>query len=499
MDGAQRHVDDELLWRKDGSSFHAEYVSTPIIRDGMQVGAVVNFSDISDRIRAEELIQRQAKHDFLTELPNRRLLLERSDQVLAGCRRHGHHGALLFIDLDHFKTINDSLGHPVGDLLLKQVARRLDSAVRGEDLVARLGGDEFVVLLPEISDDAEVSARGAWKMADKLRQALAKPYSIQDNELHVTPSIGIALFPDEQQTADDVLKNADIAMYQAKDDGRNLIRFFLPSMQRAAEQRLQLQTELRNCLQGDELLIYLQPQLDEKLQLLGAEVLLRWEHPVRGLILPGEFIEAAEDSGQVLAIGEWVLRSACELIARWSKNPNLCQQLRLAVNVSPVQFRQADFALKLEEILRISDANPALITLELTEGQLMNNLGDTVEKMEYLKALGVRFSIDDFGTGYSSLAYLKRLPVDEVKIDRSFVHDVTSDQGDAGLVETIITMAGNLKLGVVAEGVETRDELEFLQSHGCNSYQGYYFQKPCTVDEFEQYMCETRRQAAGSA
>lgn len=432
----------------------------------------------------EEAIEHRAGHDSLTELPNRHLLLTHLERALARARRHHHYGGVLFIDLDHFKTINDSLGHPVGDALLQEVAKRLKKTLRQEDTVARLGGDEFIILFTEVSDDKESSTGQVQAMAEKISDALSLPYKIQGHDLQITLSIGITMFPIEQESPNDILKNADTAMYRAKESGRNSMRFFLPSMQLAVEERLQMQNDLHNALVRDELLLRFQPQVDISGRLIGAEALVCWQHPVSGMISPDNFIPLAEETGQILAIGEQVMRTACEQLKAWS-DQSLASSLRyLAVNVSSVQFRQADFALWVERILAETGADPSHLTLELTEGVLLENLEDTTRKMESLKRLGIRFSLDDFGTGYSSLAYLKRLPLDEIKIDHSFVRDITTDPNDANLVETIITMAANLDLEVVAEGVETTEQLHFLQQKGCCCFQGYLFSRPLPADEF---------------
>lgn len=446
--------------------------------------------DITERRKAAELIEHQATFDTLTDLPNRRLLLDRLMQALARCRRHGHQGALLFLDLDQFKHINDSLGHPVGDALLQEVSRRLKKSLREEDTSARLGGDEFVVLFSELNDNPKQAAQQAQAGAEKIQSRLAAPYTIHNHELHITASIGIAMFPMKDEDADDIVKYADTAMYRAKEAGRNTIRFFLPSMQLAAQERLRLQNDLRQALLRNELQLHFQPQVDTYGNIIGAEALLRWQHPERGNIAPICFIPMAEETGQILTLGEWVLESALYRLKAWTDNIAESSLRNLAINVSPRQFRQEDFALQVKRILDLTGADPHRLTLELTEGILLENLEDTTHKMRTLKRLGIRFSIDDFGTGYSSLAYLKRLPLDEIKIDRSFVCDITTDPSDANLVETIITMAEHLGLEVVAEGVETEEQLEFLRGKGCRIFQGYYFSKPRSVEDFAKLLSE---------
>jgi len=481
---------------KDGTTYWAEvhlqnstYAGQPVLS--------ATILDITQRKQAAELIEHQATFDALTDLPNRRLLRDRMVQALARCRRHGHMGAVLYIDLDNFKHINDSLGHPVGDELLQEVARRLKECMREEDTPARLGGDEFVVLFSELTDKPEEAAQLAQLGAEKIQKVLSMPFLVQGHELHVTPSIGIAMFPTEDENADDILKYADTAMYRAKEAGRNAIRFFLPSMQFAAEERLKLQNDLREALKREEFHLDYQPQVDDAGHILGAEALLRWRHPVRGLVAPDDFIQVAEETGQILAIGEWVLENALTQLKAWTDEISTASFKRLAINVSPRQFHEANFATRVERILAETGANPEHLTLEITEGILVQNLEETIQKIETLKKLGIRFSVDDFGTGYSSLAYLKRLPLDEIKIDRSFVRDITIDPSDANLVETIITMAQHLGLEVIAEGVETEEQLHFLLERGCRYFQGYYFSRPQTVDDFTKHLLRPEKYTKG--
>ena len=448
------------------------------------------FRDISERKQAEAKIEHQAYHDGLTNLPNRTLLLDRLELALHRSKRHGYEGALLLIDLDRFKTINDSLGHSVGDQLLCEIAQRLANVLRVEDTVARIGGDEFVVLLSEIGHDTQATARRAEGVAEKIRHELSLPIRIRDHELYVTPSIGITLFPMQQEDTGAVLRHGDTAMYQAKAAGRNTIRFFLPGMQSEADERLVMEKDLRVAISKDQLRLFFQAQIDEQGAVCGAEGLLRWEHPEHGLITPDRFIPVAEETGLILPIGEWVLQTACELIAKWSQGPMGDCLRHVAVNVSPWQFRQPNFSSQVERILARTKASPERLGLELTEGVVIDNVADTVDKMASFKALGVKISIDDFGTGYSSLSYLKKLPLDILKIDRSFVEDVTQDESNAAIVETIIAMAVHLGFEVIAEGVETQDQLAFLRDNGCQKYQGYYFSRPLAVEQFEQFVSE---------
>jgi len=476
--GKIHQLGDEVLWHKNGQPVPVEYSSTPIIKDGGVAGAVVTFSDISARKKAEALLERQAFYDGLTDLPNRRLLLDRLEQAVVYSQRHHHVGALLFLDLDQFKMINDSLGHPVGDALLRHVAERLRKTVRREDTAARMGGDEFVILFAEVSEDPETTANFAQEMAEKIRQRISEPYLLQGHTLHITPSIGIALFPLGGEGADEILMQADTAMYRAKELGRNGVQFFLPSMQLLAEERLALQNDLRVALERDEFFLCYQPQYDTEGRVTGAEALLRWRHPTKGVISPADFIPVAEETGLILAIGEWVLQSACALLRRHADMVNGGGIPSIAVNVSPRQFRQPDFAKQVHTLLQVSEIDPSRLELELTEGILVDDIQDTIEKMSALKALGVRFSIDDFGTGYSSLAYLKNLPLDKLKIDQSFIRDIPDDEGGVAIVDTIIVMTQHLGLEVIAEGVENERQRTALIDMGCEYFQGYLYSRP---------------------
>ena len=441
--------------------------------------------DVTDRKLAEARIEHLAYYDALTELPNRRLLLNRLEQNIARARRFGHYGTMLFLDLDRFKNINDSLGHPVGDTLLKEVANRLVHDLRAEDTVSRLGGDEFVVLLSDLGRDSVNAAAMAQQKAENIKIRLAKKFEIDGHDLHITPSIGVAMFPssdNKEESGDDILRYADTAMYRAKDDGRDAIRFFLPSMQAAADSRLAVEKELRHALVRGELSLFYQPQVNSKGEILGAETLARWQHPEKGFISPAVFIPIAEATGLILPIGDWVLRTACEQLKSWSDSGLTINHL--AVNVSPRQFRQPNFVSQVQSIIEQTGADPTKLGLEITEGMVIDNILDTIEKMEALKMLGIELSIDDFGTGYSSLTYLKKMPLDILKIDQSFVRDIDTDSNDAAIVETIISMANHLNLKVIAEGVETEAELNFLEEKGCPLYQGYFFSKPVPNDQF---------------
>ncbi len=426
---------------------------------------------------AEQKVRYQAQFDALTDLPNRRLLLSTLRQEIAKAERHRRFGAVLFVDLDRFKAINDSLGHAVGDDLLVQVAVSISARLREEDTVGRLGGDEFVVLLPEVGEDEEAAGSHALKIADDIRLRFKQPFDIQGHEIHLTISIGVALYPCGV-TADDLLKYADVAMYEAKNAGRDAIRLFSRDMQEAVNRQREIEKGLRDALARAEFELYLQPQYDSWRRVIGAETLLRWNHPVHGVTTPGQFIEVAELTGLIVPIGEWILRSACAHLER------LPRALKLAVNVSPRQFGDPDFVAEFERILAATGADPARLKFEITEGLAMANLEHTIATMQRLRQLGVSFSIDDFGTGYSSLNYLHRLPVDELKIDQSFVRDVSERGENAVIVDTIIVMAQQLRLAVVAEGIESEAEFDYLRARRCDRFQGYYFSHPLPFDRF---------------
>lgn len=478
----------DILRFTDGRIFESR--SHPQLIEGEIVGRVWSFRDVTEQRQAQELVEYQATYDPLTDLPNRRLLLDRLNQMLARCRRHQRIGALLFLDLDNFKTINDTLGHPIGDALLQQVAGRLTACLRREDTAARLGGDEFVLLLAEESAVLDEFTHQIDIAANKVLAALSAPYEVQGHRLYATTSIGVSLFPQDGENADDVLMQADTAMYRAKEAGRNTVRFFLPSMRRSSQEQLQMQNDLRQALERDELKILWQPKHDFSGNTLGAEALLRWEHPTRGLIMPSEFIPVAEDIGIITSLGNQVLEITCNLIRRIADEYAEAGPIHLSVNISPQQFQQADFAMQVAHFLKTSGANPTRLTLELTENMLVTNLEEVMAKMVDLKRLGVRFSIDDFGTGYSSMAYLKRLPLDEIKIDRSFVNDIITDPETVSIVEAIITMASKLGLSVVAEGVENSREFDFLRKRGCHCFQGYMLCQPLDEEAFLDFIME---------
>jgi diguanylate cyclase (GGDEF)-like protein/PAS domain S-box-containing protein len=472
--------------RKNGEIYPKFMTITAVYADNQQVSNYVAvFTDISRRKQSEQEIHQLAFYDPLTQLPNRRLLQDRLQQAMAVSLRSGRHGALLFLDLDHFKMINDTQGHAVGDLLLIEVARRLLICVREGDSVARLSGDEFVVVLEDLSSQADEAATQVELVAEKIRYELNQPFTLKDYKCLTTPSIGISLFHGHLDSMEDLFKHADVAMYQAKAAGRNAIRFFDPQMQTALDARAALEADLRHAIEKQQFRLYYQIQVDSLRRPLGAEVLLRWEHPERGFVFPDQFIPLAEETGLIVPIGLWVLETACTQLKAWQRDV-LTRDLMLAVNVSAKQFRQTDFVAQVQRVLLESGANPSQLKLELTESIVLENVEDTIGKMQTLKLLGVGFSMDDFGTGHSSLSYLKRLPLDQIKIDRSFVRDIASDPNDAAIVNTIIAMSQALGLNVIAEGVETEEQREFLDNHGCHAFQGYLFSKPVPLDQFEE-------------
>ncbi|BAN34278.1 diguanylate cyclase/phosphodiesterase with PAS/PAC sensor(s) [Sulfuricella denitrificans skB26] len=474
--------------RKNGEIYPKSMTITAVYDDNQQVSNYVAvFTDISQRKQSEQEIHQLAFYDPLTQLPNRRLLMDRLQQAMAVSARSGRHGALLFLDLDHFKIINDTRGHAMGDLLLIEVARRLQTCVREGDSVARLGGDEFVVVLEELSSRQDEAATLTELVAEKIRNKLSQPYALKEYECHTTPSIGISLFHGHLESVDDLLQHADVAMYQAKAAGRNAIRFFDPQMQTALDMRADLEADLRHALEKRQFRLYYQIQVDRLHRPLGAEVLLRWAHPERGLVFPDQFIPLAEETGLIVPIGLWVLETACTQLKAWQRDA-LTRDLTVAVNVSARQFHQANFVAQVQRVLLESGAPPAQLKLELTESVVLENIEDTIGKMHEIKKLGVSFSMDDFGTGYSSLSQLKRLPLDQIKIDRSFVRDIAFDSNDAAIVHATIAMSQALGLNVIAEGVETEAQREFLDHHGCHAFQGYLFSKPVPLEQFEELL-----------
>ena len=477
------------IWdrRKNGEEY-PKWLTISAVKGGD--GAISHYVgthlDISERKRAEEKIRELAFYDPLTALPNRALLLDRMKHAMTASVRNGLHGALLFIDLDNFKVLNDTLGHQMGDLLLKQVAVRLTTCVREGDTVARLGGDEFVVLLDALSASEREAAMAAEAVSRKILGTLDQSYALGELAHRSTASIGVTLFLGHGTAIDTLLKQADLSMYRSKEAGRNTVHFFEPAMESALLASAALEGDLRQAIEKEQFLLHYQAQVVSDSRLTGAEVLLRWQHPTRGIVSPADFIPLAEATGLILPLGDWVLATACRQLASWAARPGM-NHLTIAVNVSARQFRQNDFVDRVLAVLRETGANPHRLKLELTESVLVSNVEETIEKMFALKAKGVGFSLDDFGTGYSSLSYLKRLPLDQLKIDQSFVRDVLVDANDAAIARTIVALAESLGLGVIAEGVESATQMEFLASAGCHAYQGYFFSRPLPLEAFEEF------------
>ena len=463
--------------KADGEVFPVEVVLTAISVSGKDYLYVV-WRDISDRKKAEEKITHQAYYDPLTDLPNRQLLKERLDRAIIRSKRHQGIGAILFLDLDGFKDINDSLGHSIGDLLLLQVAHRLKESLREEDTAARFGGDEFVVLLPALHADDATALQDARIVAEKMRKHINKDYEIKEYSLHISVSIGIALFRQGNDSVDDILKYADTAMYCAKKDGRNAIRVFEPTMQREVSDRYNLVTNLRTAYAEQQFDLFYQPQYDRNKKLFGIEALLRWQHPEYGLTEPAAFVPLLEEMGLINNVGEWVLARAITDMRAISRAAGGNRPLRVSVNISPQQLQQHNFTRLIQDLLSKNDLPPGQLCLEITENVMVTNLPETITVFHELDEIGVHISLDDFGTGYSSLSYLKQLLIDELKIDRRFVTDIETDRNDAMLAKTIISMANNMELACVAEGVETLAQLDYLLNCGCSAFQGYYFSRP---------------------
>lgn len=462
--------------RKDGNVFPISLSVSKISRSGEPVFVGI-VRDITRQRQDIEEIRRLAFYDSLTGLPNRRLLLDRLKHAMATSGRTNQHGAVMFLDLDHFKQLNDTLGHDVGDVLLQQVATRLKSCVRDGDSVARLGGDEFVVLLEDLSGHVQEAATQSEGIALKIQDALGQPYRLRDHVYYSTPSIGIVMFMANKEPMEVLLKNADVAMYQAKSAGRNTARFFDPIMQATVAAHTEMETDMRHGLASREFALHYQVQVDVEGAVVGTEALARWNHPTRGMVSPAHFIPLAEESGLILPLGKWVLETACAQLVVWAKDIATAHWT-VAVNVSASQFVQADFVTSVISAVEKAGANPRRLKLELTESMLVNDVEDIIVKMNALKARGVSFSLDDFGIGYSSLSHLKRLPLAQLKIDQSFVRDVLTDPSDAMIARTVVALGHSLGLKVVAEGVETVGQRDFLAGVGCDTFQGYYFGRP---------------------
>jgi len=494
----KRFWQGEIWNRKKNGYIFPEWLCITAISNS--AGEIVNYvgtsNDISQHKADEERISQLAFYDELTKLPNRALLFQRLNLALNTSQRYQKHGALIFLDLDHFKILNDTLGHTLGDQLLLEVSRRLLSCVRNIDTVARLGGDEFIIILEHLDTDELPAAIQANAIAEKIRRSIAECYllnvDIFDDEVvstieyHTSCSIGFVMFSGTAVGEEDLLKYADLAMYHAKKMGRNHISSFKEEMQKALIERTQLESDLRqSIINGNEFVLYYQAQVDVNGRILGAEALVRWDHPVRGRVNPVDFIPLAEETGMIVAVGTWVLRKGCETLAEWAKNPATAH-LKLAINVSSRQLAQANFVEQTKEIIIATGANPNFLKLEITESMVVNNVEDAITKMYALKKLGISFSMDDFGTGYSSLSYLQKLPLDQLKIDQSFVQDLAFDGSDSAIVKTIINLGENLSLNIIAEGVETVTQCDFLSDFGCLVFQGYLFGRPLPLDEFKQ-------------
>lgn len=476
----------EIWNRRKNGEIYPEHLTITAVKDhkGTITNYVTTFRDISTTKAAVSEIKHLAFYDHLTGLPNRRLLIDRLNQALASSARSRNNGALLFIDLDDFKTLNDTLGHNMGDLLLQQVAQRMEGCMREGDTVARLGGDEFLILLEDLSAQEMEAATQAKNVGNKILASLNQPYQLGSHEYHSSPSIGATIFSNGNHSQEELLKQADIAMYQAKKSGRNTLCFFDQGMQEAINARAALESELRMALEKRQFQLYYQPQVDDSFHPSGAEALIRWNHPERGLVSPAQFIPLAEETRLILPIGQWVLETACAQLKAWQQQ-EITHELVLAVNVNAQQFHMAGFAAQVQAVVQRYDINPMRLKLELTESMLLEDIENTIATMSALKKIGVQISLDDFGTGYSSLQYLKRLPLDQLKIDRSFVCDLTSSRSDTAIVRTIIEMARNLDLDVIAEGVEMEEQRQILIKNGCTHFQGYLFGKPVPLGEFE--------------
>ena len=455
--------------------------------EAAQRGYVFACTDITANKESEQKIQQMAFYDSLTGLPNRRLLLDRLQQAVTGAKRKGNGGALLFLDLDNFKILNDTMGHDKGDLLLRQVANRLKGCVREGDTVARLGGDEFEAVLENLGSKSEIAARQAETVGEKILRQLNEPYFLEGLEHHSTPSIGITLFDNAPEQVDELMKRADMAMYQAKAAGRNTLQFFDPEMQAVVAARAALEAEMREGLASNQFSLHYQPQVDGIGKIHGAEAFVRWQHPVRGMVSPATFIPLAEETGLINPLGHWLLESACSQLASWALNTKTAD-LTLTVKLSSHQFRQQSFVDEVTEILRNTGAKPQLLKLEVNENLLVANVEDIIAKTNALSEKGIGFSLADLGTGYSSLSHLKRLSLEQLRIDQTFVRGLLTNSNDAAVTKSIFALAESLNLKVSAEGVETREQLEVLAGQGCHVYQGYLFSQPLKAQAFEELL-----------
>jgi diguanylate cyclase (GGDEF)-like protein/PAS domain S-box-containing protein len=481
------------LRKKNGETFWGLMSASVFEYEGTSCVLSVT-QDISDVKAAQDEIRDLSFYDPLTRLPNRRLLLNRLRRSPIATARNRHRRALLFVDLDNFKSLNDTLGHQTGDLLLQEAALRLGSCVRDSDTVARCGGDEFAVMLENLSEVVEEAIAQAQIVGEKILAICGLPYLLIGHECHCPSSVGITVFGDEQESAKDALQRAEIAMFEAKKAGRNTLRFFAPALQAAVSARATMEEDLREAIKTNQFVLYYQPQV-ERGRLIGAEALLRWKHPRHGLLAPGEFIPLAEESGLILPLGDWVLEAACAQLASWAVRKE-ASAIALAVNISARQFRQPNFVERVLAALARTGANPRTLKLELTESMLLDNVDDVIAKMTALKSHGLRLSLDDFGTGYSSLAYLKRLPLDELKIDLSFVRDILADAASGAIAQAILTLGKAMGLRVIAEGVETEEQRDFLIRMGCHSFQGFLYSRPLPLEEFQLWLPESAARAA---
>ncbi|CAG1023449.1 putative signaling protein [Patescibacteria group bacterium] len=474
-----RPINEHYRWLFNNGILETDAKNKPL----RMIGTV---QDITERKKAERTIFNLVYYDPLTELPNRHLMLDRLKQILISRSLQHHYGAILFINLDNFRNLNDTQGHTVGDLLLLAISQRLQANVHQGDTIARIGGDEFVLILEALDEDTEQAAEQAKSIALRLLNAIQLPFNLQGYEYHCSASIGINLFCDHQSSVDELLKQADIAMHQAKQQGKNTVCFFDHAIQTMLESRVQMESWMRKNIDSQYSLYY-QLQVDSENNPIGAETLIRWHHPERGIILPTEFIPLAEKTGLILQIGQWVLETACAQLKAWENNP-YTKHLILAVNVSAKQFHQANFVTQVLDLINRTQISPDKLKLELTESMLVDNIEETINKMNELKNHGIKFSLDDFGTGFSSLSYLKRLPFDQLKIDQSFVQDALENENDAAIIQTIIALGQSLGMEVIAEGVETKAHKNSLAAYGCQYYQGYLFGKPKPLPEFEKLL-----------
>ncbi|RPI36826.1 MAG: EAL domain-containing protein [Nitrospiraceae bacterium] len=478
--GGGVHVDDEVFWRADGSSFYGEYWSYPIEKRGEVIGAVVSLLDVSERRRMEEEIRQQAYHDTLTGLPNRIVFMDRLNLAITQAHRNKQILALLFLDLDRFKDINDAYGHGIGDQLLREVAIRIKSCLRETDTVARIGGDEFSIMLSDVKQMEDAS-----RIAGKIIAAIQQPYNISNHELHMSTSIGISIYPDDSIRPEMLLRNADIAMYHAKGQGRNNYQFYSPTMKARTIERMMFENNLRRALDRGELVVFYQPQVDiATRKMVGAEALVRWQHPELGLLSAAQFISLAEKTGLIDSIGEYVLQTVCEQnkALQEAGSPPIC----MTVNLSAREFQNPGIIDKVSQILQETGLDPQFLELEITESIAMRDAALTSDKLGKLSEMGILFSLDDFGKGYSSLNYLKKFPIRKLKIDQSFIRGLKEDPDDQAIVNAVVQMAHSLKLRVVAEGVETDDQMLFLRSCNCDQMQGYLYSEPLPIEAFQK-------------